>query len=93
MTIEKNIPEGLRKKARDLGAVFVRVFYLEARHYSRGGYDKVAFSHHFFNEDDVEVCYYCDDVVSLCGMVTLLSLREWSPEFKCHPSYSPLRRI
>jgi len=93
MTRENNIPEELRKKALDLGDVFVRGYYHEVRNYGMGGYGKIPFSHHFFNEDDVEICYYCDDLVPLCGMVVLPTLREWSPEFKCHPSYSPLRSI
>lgn len=77
--------EDYKLLAKELGAVTERVYVVK---YNLGSIIMNSpFSHHFFNKDDEEICYYIEDLKNLVPMNVLDKPRIWSDEFKNHPDY------
>jgi hypothetical protein len=74
------------KQAKALGAVAMRVYCIEK--FVMGiGKRKEHFSYHFFNTEDIEICYYIVDLMPLIPMFVFDKPRVWSDEFKNNPAY------
>ena len=73
-------------EAIKLGAVSMRIYSIEK--YEIGfGKKKIPFSYHFFNTEDLEICYYISDLMNLVDMFVFKEPRVWSDEFKNNPDY------
>lgn len=75
----------LESDAVRLGAVSMRVFRIKKYEYGVGHIWN-AFSYHFFNRYDEEICYYIDDLKEL-GMFVFQTPRIWSDLFKNSEEY------
>jgi len=79
----------LYQLAKGLGAVAVRIYFIRSRQHSVN--ISIPFSHHFFNEDDIEICYYIDDLANRSDMDAMFIFdqpRIWSEEFKNNEVYT-----
>jgi len=79
----------LYQLAKGLGAVAVRIYFIRSRQHSVN--ISIPFSHHFFNEDDTEICYYIDDLINRSDIDPMLIFevpRIWSEEFKNNEAYT-----
>lgn len=74
----------LESDAVRLGAVSKRVYIIKFRINDIIKFCR--FSHHFFNKDDEEICYYIDDLKEF-GMVVFQTPRVWSDVFKNSEEY------
>ena len=68
-------------QAQKLGAISVRYYTVKYRG------ENIIFSYHFFNSDDIEICYYIVDLINT-GLFVFDEPRIWSNEFKNSSDYT-----